>query len=171
MTTTTVTKAKPLYLSAIDFPLQEMMCEEYDLELGHGGHGGHCCSISHLYGFDQVIDYDGDLHYDISDCDFERLIASETARIIKNIYRYARESRGTHDWDTETPKYWMPENEVFLHSVQVTVTSGQDDHLRGPLEAVGYKQVDEIVNGNTDNTVYVYMYNNGLVVSNYVSEF
>jgi hypothetical protein len=168
---TTVTKAKPLCLSAIDRSFEEMLLEDYDLELNTSNHGGHCCGISHLFGFDQVICYDGDLMCDISDREFELLIASQTALAIKNIYRQARGSRSTTDWDTDALIYWVPEDYIFYHSVQVTVTSGQDDHLRGPLEAVGYKRVDELVNSNTDNTVYVYMYNNGLEVSNYNPEF
>jgi len=102
-------------------------------------HGGKCCGISHVYN----LEY----QYFGSEDKYIRWLKGECNKAYRNNRR-----RTLGYFNT----YWGDYPEKRQHAIQVTITHRMTPWIER-LKALGFKKVYSFHNGNSGNTVSIYM--------------
>ena len=102
-------------------------------------HGGKCCGISHLY--------DLEYQYFGNEDKYIRWLKKECNRAYRN---NQRRNLGFFT------KWWGNHPEKRQHAIQVTITDRMTPWVKH-LKVLGFKEVYSFHNGNSGNTVQIYM--------------
>jgi hypothetical protein len=129
-------------------------------------HGGHCCGMSHIYGF--VGGGSGILLPELKAKDTVKLDDNGTTERIRYIRQYPHMSQ---IYDVNRPKETAKERLIgYIKHVtdfrrrgiiEVVLAGSQIDVWRATLEELGFKEVNRHINSNSGRMLFIFHLNTG----------